>query len=74
MKKVKVALVGIGGYGINLVVEILNNSNPLIDLVGVVEPYPERCSRYGELLERKIPVYSNMDELYKNIYGKGVRR
>lgn len=66
MKKVKVALVGIGGYGINLVVEILNNSNPLIDLVGVVEPYPERCSRYGELLERKIPVYSNMDELYKN--------
>lgn len=64
MKQVKVALVGIGGYGINALDDILHKPDPLIDLVGVVEPYPERCSFYGELMEKKVPAYTNMDDLY----------
>lgn len=66
MKQVKVALVGIGGYGINFVNDILHKPDPLIDLVAVVEPYPERCSFYGELVEKKVPAYTNMDDLYAN--------
>ncbi len=66
MKQVKVALVGIGGYGINFVDDILHKPDPLIDLVAVVEPYPERCRYYSELLEKRVPAYTNMDDLYAN--------
>jgi len=66
MKQVKVALVGIGGYGGNAVNDILHNPDPLINLVAVVEPYPERCALYGELMEKKVPAYTNMDDLYAN--------
>jgi len=66
MKQVKVALVGIGGYGINFVNDILHKPDPVIDLVAVVEPYPERCVYYDELMEKEVSAYTNMDDLYAN--------
>ena len=43
MKKANVVLVGIGGYGEIYVEDIFGNPHPSINLIGAVEPYPERC-------------------------------
>ncbi len=63
MKK-KLLLVGIGGYGGTFVKEVLDNQNTLIDLAGVVDPYPTRCSYLDELQKRKMPIYSDMEGFY----------
>lgn len=65
MKKVKVVLVGIGGYGGAYVEDILRNPDELIELVGVVDPYPERCVLINELREKGISIYYDMDSFYK---------
>ncbi|MBE7054517.1 MAG: Gfo/Idh/MocA family oxidoreductase [Ruminococcaceae bacterium] len=66
MKCVNVVLVGIGGYGNTFVREILEKTNSRINLTGVVDPYPERCSLISELKIRNIPVYLDMESFYKN--------
>lgn len=66
MKIVKVVLVGIGGYGMTFVREILKNSDELIHLVGVVDPYPERCEWIDRIKMCKVPIYPNMEEFYRN--------
>jgi len=65
MKSVNIVLVGIGGYGDTFVREILKNTNPEINLIGVVDPYPERCSLIGELRSANVPVFSDMESFYK---------
>lgn len=65
MEKVKVVLVGIGGYGRLFVGEILDNANPMIELVGAVDPYPERCQRIDELKERNVPVFPDMESFFE---------
>lgn len=65
MKEVSVVLVGIGGYGATFVGEILENENKKINLVGVVDPYPERCSFIGELRSKNIPMFADMESFYK---------
>lgn len=65
--KIGIVLVGIGGYGmiyVNEVLEHINEGN--FELRGVVDPYPQNCGKYNELLEQGIPVYSNIDEFYTN--------
>ena len=66
MKKVNVVLVGIGGYGGTFVKEVLANTNPKINLAGVVDPYPERCLFIDELKSNNIPVFPDMDSFYKS--------
>lgn len=66
-EKVGIVLVGIGGYGVLYVNEALNHlKEGKYELRGVVDPYPEKCGRYAELLELGIPVFNNLDEFYKN--------
>lgn len=63
--KVKVALAGISGYGDAYLGALLPAARSLgIELVGVVEPMPERCRRLADLAERNIPIHSTMQSLF----------
>lgn len=64
MKKVDAILVGIGGYGLNYLREMLDDTMGKINLVGAVDPYAENCLYINEVKERNIPVYPNMDSFY----------
>lgn len=64
MKEISILLVGIGGYGENYVQILLNNTDG-IKFAGAVDPFPERCSRFSEIKEKGIPVYSTLDEFYE---------
>lgn len=65
MKHCKVLLCGIGGYGITYVNALLDDTSGLYDFVGCVDPYPEKCTRYAEIVARGIPVYGTLEEFYK---------
>ena len=66
-EKVGIVLVGIGGYGILYVNEILEHiKEEKYELRGVVDPYPQNCQKYNELLEIGVPVFSTLNEFYKN--------
>lgn len=69
MKKqmVTVALVGMGGYGVNYVREILNRSEEYgMVCVAMADPFPEKCRLLGEVKARGIPVYSGIESLYEH--------
>jgi predicted dehydrogenase len=67
MKKIDIVIVGAGGFGKFYVDECFDGeSRELVNVVGVVEPYPEACPRKQEIIERKIPVYSNLEEFYRD--------
>lgn len=66
MKQVNIVLIGIGGYGETYVKDILESSNPIINLVGAVDPYPEKCKHYAELKRKDIPIYSDICDFFKN--------
>lgn len=65
---VNILLVGIGGYGenyVNALMNIYGESEEMgIRLIGIVEPFPERCSSYELLKGRQIPVYSKLEDFY----------
>ena len=64
-RKVKVALAGISGYGdhyLGAMLPSLRAKN--FDLVGVVDPMPQRCRRLPELATRGIPLYETLDGLF----------
>ena len=65
MKQVNVLLVGIGGYGEIYVEDIFKSSNSMINLVGAVDPYPEKCRYYEEFHKRNIPIYSTISDFFK---------
>lgn len=66
-KRVGIVLVGIGGYGMLYVNELLEHlKEEKYELRGVVDPYPQNCSKYNELLELGVPVFSTLDDFYKN--------
>lgn len=66
MKKVSVALAGIGGYG-RIYAEFLlkNPYRREFDFTGVVDPYAENSGYVPALKERGIPVYSDMEAFYR---------
>ena len=64
MDKVRVALVGISGYGRLYLDRLLDKADSRIEIVGFVEPYPESCLRLAEIKERGIPVFSSCEEMY----------
>lgn len=66
-KKVRVAIIGMGGYGLHYVERALNSSDELnIECVAMVDVYPEKCKLINEVKEKNIPVYSSIEELYEN--------
>ena len=66
-KIVTVALVGMGGYGVNYVREILNHSEDYdMECVAMVDPFPEKCILLDQVKERGIPIYSDIETLYQH--------
>ncbi len=66
-KKVTVAAIGMGGYGMHYVERALNNSEELgIECVGMVDVCPEKCKYIDGVRAKNIPVYSSIEELYEN--------
>ncbi len=66
MSKLNIALCGIGGYARLYTNYVLDAGDARLNLVGLVEPYPDSCPRIGEIRERGIPLYDSLEELYKN--------
>ncbi len=66
MKKIKVALTGMGGYGIYYV-NLLTSETlaEYIDFVGIIDPYAEKSREYERVKEKKIPIYENMEDFYQ---------
>jgi predicted dehydrogenase len=69
-EQVRLVLVGVGGYGEVYVSGLLNpeNSEKLkdVEIVGIVDPFSERCSRLPELQSMGIPVYKCLEEFYSS--------
>src|SRR5437764_3027204 len=62
---VKVALAGISGYGDLYLESLLHDPRgSAVQLVGVIDPMPQRCRRLAELHERKIPIFPNLQTLF----------
>lgn len=64
MKKLKVLLVGICGYGGHTVDALLDTQNKEVEIAGLVDPYPVSCVRLQELFAAHIPLYRTMEEFY----------
>ncbi len=64
----KVALVGIGGYGDSYVRALLDAQAGVeaagVELIGAVDPDPQRCPHLDELRRRRIPIHNDLDLLY----------
>jgi predicted dehydrogenase len=66
--KVKVALVGIAGYGDSYLSAMLGpDQKAQYDLVGVVDPMPQRCRHLDELHARRVPVHTDLPSLYSQV-------
>lgn len=69
-KQLRLVLVGIGGFGEVYLSGLFDprNSDKMQDvrIVGVVDPFPKRCSRLAELQTMGIPVYKCLEEFYSN--------
>ncbi len=65
MKKVKILLIGIGGYGINYWKELTEKDNPSAEIEGVCEVMPNVNEKFPELERRKIPLYRTPEEFYE---------
>ncbi|MBZ0303215.1 MAG: Gfo/Idh/MocA family oxidoreductase [Anaerolineae bacterium] len=59
-----IALVGAGGYGSYYLNELLFNHQDRARLVGVVDPFPERCRYLDELNAAQIPFYPDLQDLF----------
>ena len=64
MKKIKIVCVGIGGYAQVYFKALFETKEPDFEIVGAVDPFPEGAKYYAEIVERKIPIFSNMQDFY----------
>lgn len=64
--KIKTALIGIGGYGDAYLAALLHDPKSAgAEFIAAVEPNPDRCRRMDELKARRIPIYPDIEELFK---------
>ena len=65
MQKIRILLVGAGGYG-ELYVRLLagNELETPCEWVGVVDPYAKRSGEWGRIEAAGVPVYDALDEFY----------
>lgn len=65
MSRIRIALIGIGGFGNQYVNALLDDPRAqAAQIVAACDPRPEGCARLTELKERHIPVYSGPQELF----------
>ena len=61
----RLVLVGLGGYGGRYVEAVLDQGVELgVQLVGAVDPLPERCERRGEIEKIVGPIHRDLDSFY----------
>ncbi len=60
----KILLVGAGGYGVNYIRILLENTSPDITWEGVVDPYFAGHPAKEEVESRGVPVYDTMEEFF----------
>ncbi|OGV51570.1 MAG: hypothetical protein A2X49_14705 [Lentisphaerae bacterium GWF2_52_8] len=66
-KSITVALAGISGYGEQYLAELLKeNPDGRYCFSAAVDPFPDKSKFLNELGEKKIPIYSCLDEMYKS--------
>jgi len=66
MKKVRIVLVGIGGYGAVYVNQILcPDIISKVELVGIVDPFPDSCKRLSELTAICGEAYASLRDFYQ---------
>ena len=63
---VRVALAGIAGYGDEYLASLLNDPRAAgaTQLVGVVDPAPQRCRRLEQLCLRQVPIHATLESLF----------
>jgi len=61
---VRLLMVGIGGYAFTYLNPLLDGVRPDAQIVACVDPYPDSCPRIGEIRERGIPVYADMEAFF----------
>lgn len=67
-RRVTVAIVAIGGYGSRYVRELLKPEHREgTQIVGAVDPEPERSRQLEELNSLGVPVFATLDELYDSV-------
>ena len=64
MKKTKVFLAGIGGYGGWYLHGLFNTDDSSFELAGVADPFASSSRRYEDLKAKGIPIYNTPDEFY----------
>lgn len=65
MNQVKIALVGLGGYGGQYIIFLRNYVDPeTYRLVGVIDPYAEAARDYDWVCRQRIPVYEDLKSFY----------
>ncbi|MCD8222810.1 MAG: Gfo/Idh/MocA family oxidoreductase [Clostridiales bacterium] len=65
MKKVKILLVAIGGYGANYIKELTEKNVTGVSIEGVCEVMPGIRERFPVIEEQKISVYRTLEEFYR---------
>src|SRR5690348_5349682 len=63
--EINITLAGIGGYG-DLYLEAFLPREKSLDakLVGVVDPWPNRCKHLADLRARNVPIHSSLQTLF----------
>jgi len=62
---VKLALVGLGGYGLVYLEGLLDQKrNDDFRIVAGIDPEPQRCTRLQELKAMEVPIFHSMDEFF----------
>jgi len=64
MEKVKILLVGIGGYAEKYVNPLLDGVREDVEIAGCADPFPNSCSRLEEIRSRGIPLFADMQDFF----------
>ncbi|MDP8240528.1 MAG: Gfo/Idh/MocA family oxidoreductase [Candidatus Hatepunaea meridiana] len=69
-KPVSILMVAIGGYGYYYLKTLFEEiPSEKVRLCGIVDLLPERSGFYSEIIRRRIPIFSRIEDFYKNGYS-----
>ena len=64
MKKVSVAMIGIGGYGAQTLGDLLDSNRKDYEIIATVDPYPEVSRHFSRLQSMGIAHFSDIKQMY----------
>lgn len=65
MEKVKILLIGVGGYGSNYIKELTEKNVTSAEIAGICEVMPDAETVYPVIKDRKISLYGTPEEFYR---------